>query len=49
MTLFRIEFQTEAAKENERLPSDALLCTGLLRRSMVYELEQVLRECGCFS
>ena len=39
-----IEFQTEEeAKENERSPSVALLCTGLLRRGMVYELERVLR------
>ena len=30
---FRIEFQTEEeAKENERSPSDALLCAGLWRR-----------------
>ena len=44
LTLFGIEFQTEEeAKENERSPSVALLCAGLLRKGMVYELEQVLR------
>ena len=43
LTLFGIEFQTEEeAKENERSPSVALLCAGLLRKGMVYELEQVL-------
>ena len=31
----------EEAKENERSPSVALLCAGLLRRGMVYELERV--------
>ena len=37
---FGIEFQTEEeAKGNERSPSVALLCAGLLRRGMVYELE----------
>ena len=45
MTSFGIEFQTEEeAKENERSPSVALLCAGLLRRGMVYELEGVY---GC--
>ena len=40
LTSFGIEFQTEEeAKENERSPSVALLCAGLLRRGMVYELE----------
>ena len=43
MTSFRIEFQIEEAKENERSPSVALLCAGLLRRGMVDELERVLR------
>ena len=44
MTSFGIEFQTEEeAKESERSPSVALLCAGLLRRGMVYELERVLR------
>ena len=43
LTSFGIEFQTEEAKENERSPSIALLCAGLLRRGMVYELEQVMR------
>ena len=39
LTSFGIEFQTEEeAKENERSPSVALLCAGLLRRGMVYEL-----------
>ena len=46
---FGIEFQTEdEAKENERSPSVALLCAGLLRRGMEYELEQVLRVCNGF-
>ena len=41
-TSFGIEIQTEdEAKENERPPSVALLCAGLLRRGMVYELEGV--------
>ena len=40
MTSFGIAFQTEdEAKENERLPSVALLCAGPLRIGMVYELE----------
>ena len=44
LTSFGIEFQTEEeAKENEQSPSVALLCAGLLRKGMVYELEQVLR------
>ena len=42
LTSFGIEFQREEAKENERSPSVALLCAGLLRRGMVYELERVL-------
>ena len=46
LTSFGIEFQTEEeAKENERSPSVALLCAGLLRKGMVYELERVLRVC----
>ena len=49
MTSFGIEFQTEEdAKENERSPSVALLCAGLLRRGMVHELERVLRVCNGF-
>ena len=49
MTSFGIEFQTEEeAKANERSPSVALLCAGLLRRGMVYELERVLRVCNSF-
>ena len=49
MTSFGIEFQTEEeAKENERSPSVALLCAGLLRRGMVYELERVLQVCNGF-
>ena len=48
MTSFGIEFQTEEAEENERSPSVALLCAGLLRRGMVYELERVLRVCDGF-
>ena len=49
LTSLGIEFQTEEeAKENERSPSVALLCAGLLRRGMVYELERVLRVCNGF-
>ena len=49
LTLFGIDFQTEEeAKENERSPSFALLCAGLLRRGMVFELERVLRVCNGF-
>ena len=49
MTSFGIEFKTEEeAKENERSPSVALLCAGLLRRGMVYELERVLLMCNGF-
>ena len=49
LTSFGIEYQTEEeAKENERSPSVALLCAGLLRRGMVYELERVLRVCNGF-
>ena len=44
LTSFGIELQTEEeAKENERSPSVALQCAGLLRRGMMYELERVLR------
>ena len=47
---FGIEFQTEEeAKEIERSPSVALLCAGLLRRGMVYELERVLRGVMAFN
>ena len=49
LTSFGIIFQTEEeAKGNERSPSVALLCAGLLRRDMVYELERVLRVCNGF-
>ena len=49
MTSFGIEFLTEEeAKENERSPSVALLCAGLLIKGMVYELERVLRVCDGF-
>ena len=49
LTSFGMEFQTEEeAKENERSPSVALLCAGLLRRGMVYEQERVLRMCNGF-
>ena len=49
LTSFRIEIQTEEeAKENERSPSVALLCFGLLRRVVVYKLERVLRVCDGF-
>ena len=47
LTSFGMEFQTdEEAKENERSPRVALLCAGLLRRGIVYELERVLRVCN---
>ena len=46
---FGIEFQTEEeAKENERSPSVASLCAGLLRSRMVCELERVLLVCDGF-
>ena len=46
---FGIELQTEEeAKENERSPSVALLCAGLLRREMVYEQEREMRVCDDF-
>ena len=48
MTSFGIEFKTEEAKENERSPSVALLCEGLLRRGKVYKLERKLRVCDGF-
>ena len=49
LTSFGMEFQTEEeAKENERSPSVALLCAGLLISGMVYELERVLRVCNGF-
>ena len=49
LTSFEIEYQTEEeAKENERSPSVALPCAGLLGRGMVYELERVLRVCDGF-
>ena len=49
VTSFGTEFQTEEeAKENERSPSVALRCAGLLRRGMVYELDRVLRVCDGF-
>ena len=49
LTSFGIEFQTEEeAKENERSPSVALLCAGILRTGMAYELERVLRVCDGF-
>ena len=45
---FGIAFQTEEeAKENERSPSVTLLCAGLLRRGMVYELERVCNGFLC--
>ena len=45
LTSSGIEFQTEEAKEDERSPSDALLCAGLLRRGSVCELERELWVC----
>ena len=49
LSSFGIKFQTEEeAKENERSPSVALLCAGLLRIGMVYELERVLWVCNGF-
>ena len=50
LTSFGIEFQTEEeARENERSPSVALLCAGLLRRGMAFELERVMQVCNGFS
>ena len=37
----------DEAKENERSPSVDLLCAGLLRRGMVYELERVCDGFSC--
>ena len=49
LTSFGIEFQTEEeGKETELSPSVALLCAGLLRRGMLYELERVLWVCHGF-
>ena len=46
LTSFGIELQIEEeAKENERTPSIAILCAGLLRRGMLFELERVMRVC----
>ena len=42
---YRIGITDEEAKENERSPSDAILCAGLSRKGMVSELEQVLQVC----
>ena len=40
LTSFEIEFQTEVeANEIGRSPNVALLCAGLLRRDMMYDLE----------
>ena len=47
LTSFGIEFQT-AVRENERSLSVASLCTGLLRRATVCEVEEVLQECNGF-
>ena len=38
----------QEAKENDRSPSVALLCAGLLKKSMVCELERVLQESDDF-
>ena len=44
----RIQLQTEEdAKENERSPSVAILCAGLLIRRMLYELERVCNGFMC--
>ena len=48
LTSFVIDFQSEEAKENKRSPSVALLCVGLLRRGILYELDQVLLVCDGF-
>ena len=40
--------QKKKQNQNDRSPSVALLCAGLLRRGMVYELERVLRVCDGF-
>ena len=45
LTSFGIEFQTEEeAKENERSPSVALLCAGLLIRGMVLSWSEYAGE-----
>ena len=41
LTSFVLRFQT---KENERLSSVTIMFAGLLRRSMVCEVDRVLRE-----
>ena len=49
LTSFGTEFQTEEeAKENGRSSSVALLCAGLLRSGMVYEMGRVLLVCDGF-
>ena len=49
LTSFWMALQTEEeARENERSPSVAILCAGLLRKGMVYELERLLRVCNGF-
>ena len=49
LTSYGIEYQIEEeAKGNERSPSVALLCAGLLKRTIVYELERVLLVCDGF-
>ena len=49
LTSLGIEFQTEEeTKKSERSPNVALLCAGLLRRGVVYELVRVLRVCDGF-
>ena len=45
LTSFGIEFQTDEEAKKERSPSAALLCAGLLRRGIVYEMERLLRGC----
>ena len=48
LILFEIEFQTEEeAKQDERSPSVALLCAGLLRRGVVYGRERVCNGFLC--
>ena len=48
LTSFGIQLQAEEAKDNEKSPNVILLCVGLLRRGMVYEVDRVLRVCDGF-
>ena len=49
LTSFGMELQTdEETKENEHSPTVALLCAGVLRRGILYELQRYLRACYGF-